>query len=126
MRLLNSLLINGSGTYSVLVKGVSSSNKRLGSAEMTLKAGTYMFSAYFKAATADIASARLGYVPVDETGKAGSYVYDADYVNGISNEDWVTKSFTFTLSGEQKICLVIMNSGNPGKDLLVDDVSLKN
>lgn len=109
-----------SGTYSVLVKGVSSSNKRLGSAEMTLKAGTYMFSAYFKAATADI-----GYVPVDETGKAGSYVYDADYVNGISNEDWVTKSFTFTLSGEQKICLVIMNSGNPGKDLLVDDVSLK-
>lgn len=110
-----------SGTYSVLVKGVSSSNKRLGSAEMTLKAGTYMFSAYFKAATADIASARLGYVPVDETGKAGSYVY----VNGISNEDWVTKSFTFTLSGEQKICLVIMNSGNPGKDLLVDDVSLK-
>lgn len=114
-----------SGTYSVLVKGVSSSNKRLGSAEMTLKAGTYMFSAYFKAATADIASARLGYVPVDETGKAGSYVYDADYVNGISNEDWVTKSFTFTLSGEQKICLVIMNSGNPGKDLLVDDVSLK-
>ena len=114
-----------SGTYSVLVKGVSSSNKRLGSAEMTLKAGTYMFSAYFKAATADIASARLGYVPVDETGKAGSYVYDADYVNGISNEDWVTKSFTFTLSGEQKICLVIMNSGNPGKDLLVDDASLK-
>ena len=63
---------------------------------------------YFLVLTADIASARLGYVPVDETGKAGSYVYDADYVNGISNEDWVTKSFTFTLSGEQKICLVII------------------
>ncbi len=114
-----------SGTYSVLVKGDPSSNKRLGSTEMTLKAGTYVFSAYFKAATADKAGARLGYVPIGDDGIPGSYVYDADYVNDITNTDWVTKSYTFTLTGEQKVCLVVMNPKSPGKDLLIDDASLK-
>lgn len=114
-----------SGTYSVLVKGDPSSNKCLGSTEMTLKAGTYVFSAYFKAATADKAGARLGYVPIGDDGIPGSYVYDADYVNDITNTDWVTKSYTFTLTGEQKVCLVVMNPKSPGKDLLIDDASLK-
>lgn len=114
-----------SGTYSVLVKGDPSSNKHLGSTEMTLKAGTYVFSAYFKAATADKAGARLGYVPIGDDGIPGSYVYDADYVNDITNTDWVTKSYTFTLTGEQKVCLVVMNPKSPGKDLLIDDASLK-
>lgn len=114
-----------SGTYSVLVKGDPSSNKRLGSTEMTLKAGTYVFSAYFKAATADKAGARLGYVPIGDDGIPGNYVYDADYVNDITNTDWVTKSYTFTLTGEQKVCLVVMNPKSPGKDLLIDDASLK-
>lgn len=114
-----------SGASSVLVKGDPSSNKRLGSAEMTLKAGTYVFSAYFKAATADKAGARLGYVPIDDAGTAGNYVYDADYVNEITNTEWVTKSYTFTLTEEKKICLVVMNPKSPGKDLLIDDASLK-
>lgn len=113
------------GTYSVLVKGDPASNKRLGSAEMTLKAGTYVFSAYFKAATVDKAGARLGYVPIDDAGVAGTYVYDAEYVNDIANTDWVTKSYTFTLTEEKKICLVVMNPKSPGKDLLIDDASLK-
>ncbi len=114
-----------SGTYSVLVKGDPSSNKRLGSTEMTLKAGTYVFSAYFKAATADKAGARLDYVPIGDDGIPGNYVYDADYVNDITNTDWVAKSYTFTLTGEQKVCLVVMNPKSPGKDLLIDDASLK-
>lgn len=112
------------GSFAVLVKGDPKNNKRLGSTEITLKAGTYIFSAYFKAATADNASARLGYVPIDETGKVGNYLYD-DYVNDITNTEWVTKNYTFTLDKEQKICLVVMNPKSPGKDLLVDDVSLK-
>ncbi|WP_217932067.1 DUF6359 domain-containing protein [Bacteroides caecimuris] len=113
------------GTYSVLVKGTNA-NKRLGSAEMTLKAGTYTFSAYFKAATNENASARLGYALVGTDGAIGGsdYKYD-DYVNDITNKEWVTKSYTFTLETEQKICLVIMNPKNPGKDVLVDDASLK-
>ena len=116
-----------SGTYSVLVKGDPSGNKRLGSTEMTLKAGTYVFSAYFKAATADSkASAALGYVPIGEDGTIGGsdYKYD-DYVNNLANTDWVFKSYTFTLSEQQKVCLLVMNSKKPGGNLLVDDASLK-
>ena len=113
-----------SGTYSVLVQGASS-NKRLGSTEMTLKAGTYVFSAYFKAATAEKAGARLGYVPIGDDGTPGNYAYDADYVNDITDTEWVTKSYMFTLTEEQTICLVVMNPKSPGKDLLIDDASLK-
>ena len=113
-----------SGTYSVLVKG-DTQNKRLGSTEMTLKAGTYVFSAYFKAATIDGASACLGYVPITDAGAVGSYVYDPEYVNEITNKEWITKNYTFTLTEEKKICLVVMNSKKPGKDLLIDDASLK-
>ena len=113
-----------SGTYSVLVQGASS-NKRLDSTEMTLKAGTYVFSAYFKAATAEKAGARLGYVPIGDDGTPGNYVYDADYVNDITDTEWVTKSYMFTLTEEQTICLVVMNPKSPGKDLLIDDASLK-
>jgi len=113
-----------SGTYSVLVQGASS-NKRLGSTEMTLKAGTYVFSAYFKAATAEKAGARLGYVPIGDDGTPGNYAYDADYVNNITDTEWVTKSYMFTLTEEQTICLVVMNPKSPGKDLLIDDASLK-
>jgi len=113
-----------SGTYSVLVQGASS-NKRLGSTEMTLKAGTYVFSAYFKAATAEKAGARLGYVPIGDDGTPGNYADDADYVNDITDTEWVTKSYMFTLTEEQTICLVVMNPKSPGKDLLIDDASLK-
>lgn len=113
-----------SGTYSVLVQGASS-NKRLGSTEMTLKAGTDVFSAYFKAATAEKAGARLGYVPIGDDGTPGNYAYDADYVNDITDTEWVTKSYMFTLTEEQTICLVVMNPKSPGKDLLIDDASLK-
>lgn len=113
-----------SGTYSVLVQGASS-NKRLGSTEMTLKAGTYVFSAYFKAATAEKAGARLGYVPIGDDGTPGNCAYDADYVNDITDTEWVTKSYMFTLTEEQTICLVVMNPKSPGKDLLIDDASLK-
>lgn len=113
-----------SGTYSVLVQGASS-NKRLGSTEMTLKAGTYVFSAYFKAATAEKAGARLGYVPIGDDGTPGNYAYDADSVNYITDTEWVTKSYMFTLTEEQTICLVVMNPKSPGKDLLIDDASLK-
>ncbi|GAA6257509.1 hypothetical protein F070042J6_33610 [Bacteroides sp. f07] len=114
------------GNYSVLVKGTTTANKRLGSTEMTLKAGTYTFSAYLKAATVENASARLGYAIVGADGTIGGsdYKYD-DYVNNITNTEWIAKSYTFTLEEEQKICLVIMNSKTIGIDFLVDDASLK-
>lgn len=116
-----------SGASSVLVKGDPQSNKRLGSTEMTLKAGTYTFSAYLKAATAgSTASAALGYVPIGDDGVIGGNDYKyGDYANDLTNADWVVKSYTFTLLEQKKICLLVMNSKKPRGNLLVDDASLK-
>lgn len=116
-----------SGASSVLVKGDPQSNKRLDSTEMTLKAGTYTFSAYLKAATAgSTASAALGYVPIGDDGVIGGNDYKyGDYANDLTNADWVVKSYTFTLLEQKKICLLVMNSKKPGGNLLVDDASLK-
>ena len=116
-----------SGASSVLVKGDPQSNKRLGSTEMILKAGSYTFSAYLKAATAgSTASAALGYVPIGDDGVIGGNDYKyGDYANDLTNADWVVKSYTFTLLEQKKICLLVMNSKKPGGNLLVDDASLK-
>ncbi len=109
------------GSYSVQVNGASS-NKRLGYEEMTLKAGTYTFSFWVKAATEEGASVRPGYVPVTD-GKAGNYVY-GNYTNGVTNAEWVNVTYEFTLAEAAEVALVIMNSKNPGKNVLVDDASL--
>lgn len=111
------------GAYSILLNGTSSGNKRLGSEELTLKPGSYTFSVYAKAATEENASARPGYAPVNEDGTMGSYVY-GDYVNDITNAEWVLVSYSFKLEAETKLNLVVMNPKNPGKDLLLDDASL--
>lgn len=112
------------GSSSVLLKGTTS-NKRLASEEVTLKAGTYIFSIYAKAATSENASARPGYVPLDEEGNlmSNNYTYGV-YYNDITNAEWVLVADTFTLDADTKLNLVVMNSKNPGKDLLLDDASL--
>lgn len=114
------------GAYSVQVAGASS-NKRLATAEMTLKAGTYTFAVSAMAATAEGGTVSLGYVPVTN-GKVGNYMYQkADgkqvYTN-LTDADWSDAAYTFTLESEATVCLVVMNSKNPGKDVLVDDASL--
>lgn len=110
------------GSSSVLLKGTTS-NKRLASEEVTLKAGTYIFSIYAKAATSENASARPGYAPINEDGSMGNYMYGV-YHNDITNAKWVLVADTFTLDAETKLNLVVMNPKNPGKDLLLDDASL--
>lgn len=117
-----------SGEYSVLVSGASASNKRLATAEMTLKPGTYTFGAYVMAATEEGGSVSLAYVPVTD-GKVGNYAYQKEdgkqvYYNNLSATEWTEASYTFTLEEETVVCLVVMNSKNPGKDVLVDDASL--
>lgn len=109
------------GKYSVLVGGAST-NKRIGYKEMEMKAGEYTMTFYVKAATSTGASARPGFVPVTD-GKVGSYVY-GDYTNGITNTEWVQVTHTFTIPSDGTYSLVIMNSKNPGGDLLVDDFVL--
>lgn len=116
-----------SGSYSVEVAG-GTANKRLGSTEMTLSAGTYTFSASVKAATSAGGSFSLGYVPVTD-GKVGTYVYQKEdgkqvYYNNLSATQWTTASYTFTLNAETTVSLIVMNSKSPGKNILVDDASL--
>jgi hypothetical protein len=113
------------GSYACIVKGDEGSNKRLGSQEITLAAGTYTFSFWVKATTSDVAQVRPGYVPVDDSNKAGNYAY-GDYANITTT--WQQVSYEFTLSAETKVCLVVMNpkksSYSSGKDVLIDDATL--
>lgn len=110
-----------SGNYSVLVEGATG-NKRLASAEMTLAAGTYKFTVFYKSAEAGVnASIELGYATVDAENKV-NYVYPNIYVD--SSDEWKEVSNTFTLEKETKLCLVVMNSKKPGKSVLIDDASL--
>ncbi len=110
-----------SGSYSVLVEGATA-NKRLASAEMTLAAGTYKFSVFYKSAEAGVnGSIQLGYATVDAENKV-NYVYSNNYVD--SSDEWKEQTNTFTLEAETKLCLVVMNSKQPGKSVLIDDASL--
>ena len=110
------------GTYSVKVGGASQ-NKRLAYKEMDLEAGTYAITFYAKAATADGGSVNPGYVPMKADGTVGSYVYGG-YVNDLSNSDWTKVDYEFTLASKTTVCLVVMNSKNPGKDVLIDDYTI--
>lgn len=113
------------GTYAVRAKSNTIQNKRLGSTEISLKAGTYTFKGYFKAATVDVTSAcRLGYVLVDAGNKAGTYTYEPEYHNDLTNAEWTEISYTFTLKEAQTVSLVVMVPKSAAGDLLVDDVEL--
>lgn len=111
-----------SGSYAVLVKGDSKSNKRISYKEMELKAGEYTMRFYAKAATAAGASLCPGYVQVTD-GKVGSYKY-GEYSNNLSNTEWIEVTHTFTIDADGTYCVLIMNSKNPGGDLLIDDFTL--
>ncbi len=111
------------GKYAVEVGGTNSANKRLGYKEMKLPAGTYTMTFYTKAASATGGSVRPGYVPIKDDGSVGSYVY-GDYTNDLTQGEWVLVSHEFTLSAETTVCLVIMNSKNPGGNVLIDDFTL--
>ena len=113
-----------SGKYSVEVTGSASANKRIGYEETTLPAGTYTVKFYAKAATATGGSVCPGYVVVDADNKVqGSYQY-GDYANELPQGEWTEVTYTFTLAGETRLSLVIMNSKNPGANVLIDDYTL--
>lgn len=111
------------GSYSVEVAGTSSANKRLAYKETTLPAGTYTMTFYAKAATSNGGSVRPGYVVVENGAVKGSYIY-GEYTNNLSNSSWTQVTHTFTLDEETGLCLVIMNSKNPGANVLIDDFTL--
>lgn len=113
-----------SGSYSVKVGGASQ-NKRIAYKEMQLKAGKYTMKFFTKAATADGGSVRPGYVAVDNgTADSSGYKY-GDYVNDLTNTQWVEVTHTFDIASDGTYSVLIMNSKNPGKDVLIDDFTLE-
>lgn len=119
-----------SGKFSVCVENGTTQNKRLAYRETALKAGTYTISFYAKAATADGGSLAAGYVPVDANGKVGNYMYDPngstkpEYLNDLSNTEWVLVTRTYEIAQDCTVCFVIMNAKNPGKSILIDDFTV--
>ena len=122
-----------SGSYACKVAAPGTVNKRLATQEITLEAGTYVFSYYAKATTGDVCQTRPGYVPINADGSVGVYTYkdlqgNQIYVD-INNSEWTLASIDFTLTQTTKICLVVMNpKTTEGKtvsqDILIDDATL--
>ena len=110
-----------SGKYSVKITGASA-NKRLGYKEMTLKAGKYTIKFYAKAATDKGGTACPGVVPIVD-GKAGQYVY-GQYVNDLNTANWTLVEQTLEVAEDGTYCFIIMNSKNPGGDILIDDYTV--
>lgn len=109
------------GAYSVLVGGNESSNRRLGSKEYTLKAGTYTLTCYVKGA----GQVRPGYTPVTD-GTVGSYSYGS-YITTVADE-WTEVTYSFTLTAQTTVNFVLMNPATSSyataSDKLVDDFSV--
>lgn len=114
------------GNYAVEVAGSTSGNNRLAYKELTLPAGTYTMKFYVKAATAGGGSVRPGYVPVENgTAVSTNYTY-GEYVNDLTNTEWVFVEHSFDLTAETTINPVVMVSKKPGAAVLFDDFILTN
>ena len=117
------------GTYSCIVKGGGTANKRLASQEITLAAGSYNFSFYAKATTGNKAQVRAGYAIVENgtINSSSGYKYSTNYAD-INNNGWTLVSYDFKLDAETVVCLLVMNpksgSYSSGEDALVDDATL--
>ena len=116
------------GTASVLVKGDEKYNQRFASQELSLKAGTYVFSYYAKATTADVAQARAGWVPYKDGAPVSSSYKYGNFVS-INTTEWTLVSIEFTLNEDSTISVICMNpkvteGKTSGKDILVDDATL--
>ena len=110
------------GSYSVCVAGNASANKRLGSKEYTLAAGTYVMQFYVKGE----GQVRAGYVPVTD-GKLGSYMYQTGYTATTAGE-WTLVTYEFTLDAQTTVNFVMMNPKTSdyatASDKLVDDFTV--
>ena len=117
------------GAYACLVTADEGNNKRLATQEITLEAGTYVFSYYAKSATAPSAQTRVGYVVMSENIENLVYKYNSTFFD-INNNGWTLVENEFTLSAQTTVCLIVMNpKSNASKqytaqDILVDDATL--
>lgn len=113
-----------SGSYSVCVACDEKSNKRLGSKEYTLKAGTYTLSMYIKGE----GQVKFGYAVVEKDGKiaGGDSYHYSGFITTDSN--WKLATYEFTLDTETTVNFVVMNPKTSqyakASDKLIDDFSL--
>ncbi|MCQ2128380.1 MAG: choice-of-anchor J domain-containing protein [Bacteroidaceae bacterium] len=107
-----------SGTYAAKLGGNTAKNQRIAYKEITLQPGTYNIKFYAKS-TGEKSSINPGYAY--NSGSSMTYVY-TDYVDVTGT--WTEVSKSITLAAQTTINLVIMNSKNPGTDVLIDDYSL--
>lgn len=114
-----------SGTYSVVVKGASSSNKRFASKSYTLAAGTYTMSAFVKANGEEAGYYRLGYVKLDNgTAVSNGYTY-SEAAATAAPTDWTEVTNEFTLDAETELAILVMNNKlSEGASFLIDDFTL--
>ena len=113
------------GKFALAVEGNEAQNKRLASKEYTLKAGTYTFTLNVKGD----GQVRLGYAIVEADGSiAGGDSYKYGSYTSTTAGDWTEASYTFTLTEQTKVNLVMMNpkttSYATASEKLVDDASL--
>jgi len=113
------------GAFACQVVAGGTQNKRLATQEITLEAGTYTFSFYAKSTTGEVCQTRAGYVPVTD-GAVDIYRY-GDYAN-INNTEWTLVTYSFELTEQTTLCLLVMNPKNSSysvsQDILVDDAEL--
>lgn len=101
-----------------------SSNVRLASKEMKLKAGTYTYTVWVKGNGGE-SIANLGYAPYnEETSKLGSYVYGYENKAQTIATEWTQLTYEFTLAATTQVNLVVMRQKASTSNLLIDDASL--
>ena len=115
-----------SGSFSVQVGGSTDGNMRLGYKILNLKAGHYVMKFFVKAVTAEGGSARPGFVVLTDGKPTGGNDYKyGDYVNDLKQDTWTEATYEFDITADGEYTVVVMNAKKPGKDILVDDVTLE-
>ena len=113
-----------SGTNAVLLGGTTT-NKRFGSSDITLAAGTYSLSVYAKSVSGT-AKFKMGYAIIDmiETDAMNAYKYTQNAAEELTTT-WKLITHEFTVEKETVASIFFVNAkSGAGVDLLIDNVSL--
>ena len=111
------------GSYAVSVAHATA-NKRLGHEEITLKAGTYQASCWVKADDAAGAKISVGYAVVTNGKVSSSDDYKYEVKDQMLSNEWSNVTYSFTLSSETTISLLVMVNKASSANVIVDDYTL--
>lgn len=111
------------GSYAVSVAHATA-NKRLGHEEITLKAGTYQASCWVKADDAAGAKISVGYAVVTNGKVSSADDYKYEVKDQMLSNEWSNVTYSFTLSSETTISLLVMVNKASSANVIVDDYTL--